>query len=98
MVMHTQASYAIAHEITARFWQDVHLRDSALDQWTRHGWAKAAWGCIFGQCVSAARFSSTIAPLRGQVHPGSSEKAGITTFCAPPTIYRILVQEPLGDY
>src|ERR1035437_8179699 len=43
MVLHTQASYGIAHEITARFWQDLQPTDL---HWTMTdtGWAKAAWG------------------------------------------------------
>ena len=48
MVLHTQASYGIGHEITARFWQDLHPGDL---HWTVSdtGWAKAAWGMLFGQ-------------------------------------------------
>ncbi|MGZ8605612.1 MAG: AMP-binding protein, partial [Actinomycetota bacterium] len=47
MVLHTQASYGIGHEITARFWQDLQPGDL---HWTfaDTGWAKAAWGLLFG--------------------------------------------------
>ena len=56
MVLHTQASYGIGHEITARFWQDLSPDDL---HWTVSdtGWAKAAWGKLFGQWrIGAAVF------------------------------------------
>ena len=48
MVMHTQGSYGIGHTITARYWQDLKPGDV---HWTVSdtGWAKAAWGKLFGQ-------------------------------------------------
>ena len=48
MVLHTHASYGIGHEITARFWHDLGPDDI---HWTVSdtGWAKAAWGKLFGQ-------------------------------------------------
>ena len=53
MVLHTQASYAIAHTITARFWHDLKSTDI---QWTISdtGWAKAAYGKLFGQWTQGA--------------------------------------------
>ncbi|MGH2789429.1 MAG: acyl-CoA synthetase [Actinomycetota bacterium] len=97
MVLHTQASYGIGHEITARFWQDLKADDL---HWTFSdtGWAKAAWGKLFGQwSVGASNF---LWDVRGkpdfELMLGLIEKVGVTTFCAPPTVYRALVLMDLG--
>jgi acyl-coenzyme A synthetase/AMP-(fatty) acid ligase len=99
MVLHTHASYGIGHEITARFWQDLHPGDVQCTL-SDTGWAKAAWGTIFGQW----RLGATVFlwDLRGRV---DLEKLlsvlgryGVTTFCAPPTIYRQLVQLDLAAF
>ncbi len=99
MVLHTQASYAIAHRITATFWQDLKPTDL---HWTvtDTGWAKAAWGSLFGQwTVGAAVFNHF---SRGKFDAKLTlrliENQGVTTFCAPPTAYRMFAQLPLKDY
>jgi acyl-coenzyme A synthetase/AMP-(fatty) acid ligase len=99
MVLHTQASLGIGHQITARFWQD--LKPSDL-HWTLSdfGWAKAAWGKLFGQwALGAANF---LWDLRGKPDYDLMLRLigqhGVSTFCAPPTVYRGLVQLDLGAY
>jgi acyl-coenzyme A synthetase/AMP-(fatty) acid ligase len=99
MVLHTQASLGIGHQITARFWQD--LKPSDL-HWTLSdfGWAKAAWGKLFGQwALGAANF---LWDLRGKpdfdLMLRLIGRHGVSTFCAPPTVYRGLVQLDLGAY
>ena len=99
MVLHTQASLGIGHQITARFWQDLKPTDL---HWTLSdfGWAKAAWGKLFGQwALGAANF---LWDLRGKPDYGLMLRLigehGVTTFCAPPTVYRGLVQLDLGAY
>jgi len=99
MVLHTHASYGAGHEITARFWQDLTERDL---HWTVSdtGWAKAAWGKLFGQWrVGAAVF---LWDQRGKLDPELTlrvlERSGVTTFCAPPTLFRALVQQPLDRF
>ena len=99
MVIHTQASFGIAHLITAKFWQDLKPTDL---HWTISdmGWSKAAWGKIFGQwTIGAAVFlynaSSKFDP---RLTLRLIERYGITTFCAPPTVYRVLVLEDLRRY
>jgi acyl-coenzyme A synthetase/AMP-(fatty) acid ligase len=99
MVLHTQASLGIGHQITARFWQDLKPTDL---HWTLSdfGWAKAAWGKLFGQwAVGAANFLwdargkpdfDLILRLIGEQR--------VTTFCAPPTVFRALVLEDLSKY
>ena len=97
MVLHAQ-EYAIAHEVTARFWHDLHPDDL---HWTISdtGWAKAAWGCLFGQWIVGARIFLHNSP---RFEPETTlkliERAGVTTFCAPPTVYRMFAQEDLSRY
>jgi acyl-coenzyme A synthetase/AMP-(fatty) acid ligase len=98
MTLHTQASYGIGHTLTATLWQDLKPEDI---HWTMTdtGWAKAAWGCFFGQwMVGATIFISTAPKFEPQKTLLTIANAGITTFCAPPTVYRILVREELSQY
>lgn len=99
MVLHTQASLGIGHQITARFWQDLKPDDL---HWTvsDFGWAKAAWGKLFGQwALGAANF---LWDVRGKPDLDLMLRLlgehGITTFCAPPTIYRAVVLLDLAGY
>ena len=99
MVLHTHASYGIGHEVTARFWMD--LRPSDL-HWTisDFGWAKAAYGKLFGQW----RRGAAVLVWDGRGKPEFdqvlriAETYGVTTFCAPPTIYRQFVQMDLSRF
>ena len=99
MVLHTQASYAIAHILTAKFWQDIKPTDI---QWaiSDTGWAKMAYGKLFGQWTQGAAILQHNA--RGRFDPAQTlrilESYGVTTFCAPPTAYRMLVLEDLKGY
>ena len=99
MVLHTHASCGAGHEITARFWQDLTPRDL---HWTISdtGWAKAAWGKLFGQWrLGAAVF---LWDQRGKFDAELClrilERSGVTTFCAPPTLYRTFVHEELAAF
>ena len=99
MVLHTHASYPIGHIITGRFWLD--LRETDL-HWnlSETGWAKAAWSNFFGPWNQGAALF--IQDSRGRFNPRETLDllAGypITTFCAPPTVYRMLVQEDLSRW
>ncbi len=97
MVAH-DFSYPLAHIITAKYWQNVdpdglHLTISET------GWAKAMWGKIYGQWLMEAgiyvydfdRFDP-----KKMLERISTDR--VTTFCAPPTIYRFLIHEQLADY
>ena len=97
MVQHDFA-YPLGHILTARYWQNVEdggLHLTVADT----GWAKAAWGKIYGQwiCGSAVfvydydRFAP--ASLLGVI-----SKYKVTSFCAPPTIYRFFIKEDLKQY
>ena len=99
MVLHTHASMGAGHEITARFWQDLTPADL---HWTFSdtGWAKAAWGKLFGQWrMGAAVF---LWDQRGKFDPELClrvlERSGVTTFCAPPTLFRAFVQLDLRAF
>ncbi len=98
MVLHTH-SYAIGHEVTARFAQALTSQDL---HWTvsETGWAKAAWGKLFGQMLVGAAIIQWETPQRfdpdGLLR--AMERYGVTTFCAPPTVYRMLVQLDLSKY
>ena len=90
--------YPLGHFHTARYWHNVnpdglHLTISDT------GWAKSMWGKLYGQwlCESAVfvydfdRFDpADILPM--------FKKYQITTFCAPPTIYRMMIKSDLGKY
>ena len=99
MVLHTHASMGAGHEITARFWQDLTPADL---HWTFSdtGWAKAAWGKLFGQWRMGA--SVFLWDQRGKLDPELClrvlERSGVTTFCAPPTLFRAFVQLDLAAF
>jgi acetyl-CoA synthetase len=97
MVLHTQ-TYALGHVGTARFWHDLRQGDR---HWTvtDTGWAKAAWGGLFGQWHERATV------VQAQLGKPSADhilttlgRHRITSFCAPPTLYRTLVQADLKAY
>ena len=96
MVLHTQASFGIAHTLTAKFWHDLGPTDL---QWTISdtGWAKTAYGKLFGQWTQGAAILQHDAKGRfdAPLTLGILERYGVTSFCAPPTAYRMLVLEDL---
>ena len=90
--------YPLGHFITARYWQCVDpdgLHLTIADS----GWAKCAWGKLYGQWLCEAplfvydfrKFDpADILPM--------FKKYGITTFCAPPTMLRMMIKEDLSKY
>ena len=97
MALHSY-KYALGHYVTAKYW---HLceRDGLHFTISETGWGKALWGKLYGQwlCEGAIfvydfdRFDSAkILPM--------FKKYGITTFCAPPTMYRMLIKQDLSQY
>jgi acyl-coenzyme A synthetase/AMP-(fatty) acid ligase len=99
MVLHTQASYGIGHVLTAKYWQDLGPTDL---QWTLSdtGWAKAAYGKLFGQWTQGAAIMQHNAKGRfdAQLTLKMVAKYGVTAFCAPPTAYRMMVLEDLKKF
>lgn len=98
MVLHTQASYPIGHTITGKYWLDLHEDDLHWNL-SEMGWAKAAWSNLFGPWVMGA--AMFMQDARGKFNAIETlemlHKYPITTLCAPPTAYRMLVlDEPLA--
>lgn len=91
MVLHSQ-SYGLGHVTTARFWHDLRAGDL---HWTvtDSGWAKAAYGGLFGQWHERATVMQVqLARPTPEMVLGILRRHAVTSFCAPPTLYRTLVQ------
>jgi acetyl-CoA synthetase/medium-chain acyl-CoA synthetase len=95
-VLHGHA-YVYAHRFTGSAWLDLKPTDL---HWTTSdtGWAKAAYGVIFGPWMNGI----TTFMYNGRFEPQKEleliERYKISTFCAPPTEFRMLVKEDLGKY
>ncbi|GAB5095299.1 AMP-binding protein [Caballeronia sp. HLA56] len=97
LVAHTHESYPVGH-LSTMYWiglqpGDVHWNISSP------GWAKHAWSCFFAPwnaqaCVFIYNFSRFDAARTLD----ALVQYDITTLCAPPTVWRMLVQEPLASY
>lgn len=90
--------YALAHITTAAFWHKVDPNGIHLTV-SDTGWGKAAWGKLYGQwlaetCIMVYDFDKFIPCDLLQI----MQDYKITTFCAPPTIYRFLVKEDMSKY
>jgi acetyl-CoA synthetase len=98
MVLHTH-SYPLGHEVTARFAQALTEKDL---HWaiSETGWAKAAWGKLFGQMIVGAAVIQWETPGRFDANGllWAMERYGVTSFCAPPTVYRLLIQMDLSKF
>ena len=90
--------YPLGHYITARWWHGVD-RDGLHFTISDTGWGKALWGKLYGQWLCEGgvftydfdRFDAAdILPLFAKYH--------ITTFCAPPTMYRMMIKQDLSQY
>jgi acetyl-CoA synthetase len=90
--------YPLGHILTAKYWQNVQdngLHFTVADT----GWAKSAWGKIYGQWLSGSAvmtfdFDKFIPKNLMEV----IVKYKVTSFCAPPTIYRFLIKEDLSKF
>lgn len=97
MVWHDFA-FPLGHITTARYWHCVQENTIHMTQ-TDSGWAKFAWGKIYGQWICGAAIGAfdtmkfkpeTMLAAIDRIHP--------TTFCAPATIYRVLIKNDLSGY
>ncbi|MFA6308559.1 MAG: AMP-binding protein [Clostridia bacterium] len=97
MVLHNFV-YPLAHIITAKYWQNV-TEDGLHLTIADTGWAKAAWGKIYGQwlCGSAV-FVYDYEKFVPKELLEVISRHKVTTFCAPPTIYRFFIKEDLSKY
>lgn len=97
LVRHTHQSYPVGH-LSTMYWiglqpGDVHWNISSP------GWAKHAWSCFFapwnaGACV----FAFNMTRFDAQRALEQLVRAGVDTLCAPPTVWRMLIQEELSAY
>ncbi|WP_448111280.1 AMP-binding protein [Pseudomonas lini] len=97
MVLHSHQSYPVGH-LSTMYWiglqpGDLHLNISSP------GWAKHAWSCLFapwnaGACI----FIHNVARFSASALLNTLERYGITSLCAPPTVWRMLIQEDLASY
>jgi acetyl-CoA synthetase len=95
LVEHTQVSYPVGH-LTTMYWLglepgDVHLNISSP------GWAKHAWSCFFAPWIAEA---TVVAYNYSRFDPaallGQLRERGVTSFCAPPTVWRMVINADLS--
>ena len=90
--------YAMGHLTTGVFWHNLHegsLHLTVADT----GWGKAAWGKIYGQWFAGATvFVFDHEKFNADTLLRQIEKYRVTSFCAPPTIYRFMIREDLSRY
>jgi len=99
MVLHTHSSYPIGHQVTGRYWLDLQPQDLHWNL-SDTGWAKAAWSSLFGPWNTGATLF--VHNGKGKFAPELTlellAKYNITSFCAPPTAYRMLVTADFEKY
>ena len=90
--------YALGHYVTAKYW---HLceRDGLHFTISETGWGKALWGKLYGQWLcEGAVFTYDFDRFDAEKILPMFKQYGITTFCAPPTMYRMLIKQDLSKY
>lgn len=95
LVEHSQISYPVGHMSTMAWIGlrpgDVHLAISSP------GWAKHAWSCFFAPWIAEATiFVYNYSRFEAAALLAQIRRAGVNTFCAPPTVWRMLIQADLG--
>ena len=97
-MVHHDFAYPLGHIVTAVFWHQVKpggLHITIADT----GWAKSAWGNIYGQWIAGTSlFVYDYDRFVPQIMLEVVSKYKVTSFCAPPTIYRFFVKENLKNY
>jgi len=97
LVRHSQRSYPVGH-LSTMYWLglqpgDIHLNISSP------GWAKHAWSCFFAPWNAGATVFVVNQPrfdAKGLL--ATIGRCGVTTLCAPPTVWRLFIQERLADF
>ena len=97
MIVH-DFTYPLGHIITAKYWQNVK-EDKLHLTMSDSGWAKFAWGKIYGQWICGA----TIVAYDNEKFDAKNTletitSLGIYSFCAPPTVFRFLIKEDIAHY
>ena len=97
MVCH-DFTYPIAHIVTAKYWQNV-VPDGLHLTISDTGWMKSMWGKLYGQWfMEAGIFVCDFDRFHAEQILPLFAKYQITTFCAPPTMYRFFIKEDLSKY
>ena len=90
--------YPIAHIVTAKYWHNVQPGKLHLTV-SETGWGKAVWGKLYGQWfMEAVIYVYDMDRFHADALMEHIQRHRVTTFCAPPTIYRMLIQEDLSKY
>ncbi|MDR0611968.1 MAG: AMP-binding protein [Dysgonamonadaceae bacterium] len=97
MVIHNY-TYPLGHIITAGYWQNLKENDLHLTV-ADTGWAKAAWGKLYGQWImGACIFVYDHEKFTAADMLRVMQDYKVTSFCAPPTVYRFLILEDISKY
>ena len=97
LVRHSQRSYPVGH-LSTMYWLglqpgDVHLNISSP------GWAKHAWSCLFAPWNAGATVFVVNQPrFDAKALLATIARCGVTTLCAPPTVWRLFIQERLSNF
>jgi acetyl-CoA synthetase len=97
LVRHSQRSYPVG-ALSTMYWLglqpgDVHLNISSP------GWAKHAWSCFFAPWNAGATIFIVNQPrFEAKQLLATIGRCGVTTLCAPPTVWRLFIQEKLADF
>jgi Acyl-coenzyme A synthetases/AMP-(fatty) acid ligases len=90
--------YPLGHIVTAKYWQCVQEDEPHLTV-SETGWAKSVWGKLYGQWLAGAViFVYDFDKFVPKDLLSVIAKHKVTTFCAPPTIYRYLIKEDFSKY
>ena len=91
-------AHPLGHIITAKYWQQVR-EDKLHMSVTDSGWAKFGWGKIYGQWIAGATiFAYDMDKFVPTKLLQKIQDYKLTTFCAPPTMYRFMLQEDVAAY
>ena len=97
LVRHSQRSYPVGH-LSTMYWiglkpGDIHLNISSP------GWAKHAWSCFFAPWNAGATVFVVNQPrFDAKALLATIGRCGVTTLCAPPTVWRLFIQENLASF
>ena len=91
--------YTLGHIVTARYWLNC-MDDGLHFTLAETGWAKASWGKLFGQWLCGSAIFAY--DFHGKFDPSALmehiARYKITTFCAPPTVYRFMIKSDMSKY
>ncbi|MET0214534.1 MAG: AMP-binding protein [Vicinamibacterales bacterium] len=97
LVVHTHQSYPVGH-LSTLYWIGLQPGDRHWNI-SSPGWAKHAWSSFFAPWnAEATVFAFNYARFNANSVLNALVEHRVTTLCAPPTVWRMLIQEPLGDY